>query len=29
MEKKGTIAYIEQEPVIFLNTIKENILFGS
>lgn len=26
--KNGTIAYVEQEPVIFSATIKENILFG-
>ena len=27
--KKGTIAYVEQEPVIFSMTIRENILFGA
>ena len=27
-EKNGSIAYVEQEPVIFSASIKENILFG-
>ena len=26
--KKGSIAYVEQEAVVFTTTIKENILFG-
>ena len=25
---QGTIAYVEQEPFIFSDTIKQNILFG-
>ena len=28
LKKTGTIAYVEQEPIIFSNTIRENILFG-
>ena len=28
INKKGTIGYVEQQPVIFYGTIKENILFG-
>ena len=27
-ENNGSIAYVEQEPIIFSTTIKENILFG-
>ena len=27
--KNGSVAYVEQEPVIFSATIKENILFGA
>ena len=27
--KNGSIAYVEQEPIIFTTTIKENILFGN
>ena len=26
--KKGSIVYVEQEPIIFSATVKENILFG-
>lgn len=26
--KRGSVAYVEQEPIIFSATIKENILFG-
>jgi ATP-binding cassette subfamily C (CFTR/MRP) protein 4 len=28
-EKRGSVAYVEQEPTLFSTTIKENILFGS
>lgn len=28
LEVKGTIAYVEQEPFIISDSIKENILFG-
>lgn len=28
IEKNGSIAYVDQEPVIFSASIKENILFG-
>ena len=28
IEKNGSISYVEQEPIIFSGTIKENILFG-
>lgn len=27
-QKRGTVAYVEQEPIIFSTTVKENILFG-
>jgi ABC-type multidrug transport system fused ATPase/permease subunit len=27
--KRGSVAYVEQEPIIFSATIKENVLFGS
>ena len=27
--KEGSIAYVEQEPVIFSATIRENIIFGA
>ena len=29
MLRKGSVAFVEQEPVIFSTTIKENIVFGS
>jgi ATP-binding cassette, subfamily C (CFTR/MRP), member 4 len=25
---KGSIAYVEQEPIVFSDTIRNNILFG-
>ena len=28
-EKRGSVAYVEQEPIVFSATIKENILFGN
>lgn len=28
-ERNGSVAYVEQEPIIFSASIKENILFGS
>ena len=27
-EKNGSIAYVEQEPIVFSETIRSNILFG-
>jgi ATP-binding cassette subfamily C (CFTR/MRP) protein 4 len=27
--KKGSIAYVEQEPIMFSATIRENIIFGT
>ena len=29
VQKYGLVAYVEQEPVIFSSSIKENILFGA
>lgn len=26
--KKGSVIYVEQEPIIFSTTVRENILFG-
>jgi ATP-binding cassette, subfamily C (CFTR/MRP), member 4 len=26
---KGSIAYVEQEPVVFSDTVKNNIIFGA
>lgn len=28
LEINGTIAYVEQEPIVFSDTVKNNILFG-
>jgi ATP-binding cassette, subfamily C (CFTR/MRP), member 4 len=28
IQVKGKIAYVEQEPILFSGTFKENILFG-
>ena len=27
--KEGIISYVEQEPVLFSTSVKENVLFGS
>lgn len=28
LEVKGSIAYVEQEPIVFSDTVKNNIIFG-
>jgi ATP-binding cassette, subfamily C (CFTR/MRP), member 4 len=28
-EMKGSVSYVEQEPIIFSDTVRNNILFGT